>query len=467
MSTTYSTAYDKYANITDVPTQSLPLDEQRHKWISQAVGTIDSSAITSLLAGIVNIPSPSGSERELAEYLVACYRKFGINGRYQAIDEKQGNAIGRLPGSGGGAALMLYSMIDTPFTGNEEIFRTYLDSPDWGIPAIVENGIVIGHGAENPKAYIICELLAAKAIVDAGIPLNGDLILAHCAGGIPSNARDNSGRQNIAQGIGCSYLLEQGIHTDYAVICKPGWAVAWEEVGVAWFKVTVAGKMQYTGVRQFPHYSIYRNSILDAIPVLEGLEKWFANTYNSRNTSGLCAPQGSIGAIQGGFPYMPIFTPPAVEIYIDLRISPRTPPLEVQRQLEECLDEIRAGHPGLDIRCEPTLLLPGASTDPGEWIVQSGMRAWEWLESKPHQAILNTAGVTDASILRNRGIRTARIGMPPPTKPIPAYSGISMGFADSSSMLQLIKLLIYCIVDTCTRTPEEINRITRLIGEDA
>ena len=38
---------------------------------------------------------------------------------YQPMDDTQGNAIGRLRGSGGGAELMLYAPLDTAFAGTD------------------------------------------------------------------------------------------------------------------------------------------------------------------------------------------------------------------------------------------------------------------------------------------------------------------------------------------------------------
>ena len=58
------------------------------------------------------------------------------------------------------------------------------------------------------------------------------------------------------------------------------------------------------------------------------------------------------------------------------------------------------------------LSIPGSSTDPHNWIVQSCMRAWELVENKKHTPRTETSGATDANILRAAGIPTARLGMP-------------------------------------------------------
>ena len=58
------------------------------------------------------------------------------------------------------------------------------------------------------------------------------------------------------------------------------------------------------------------------------------------------------------------------------------------------------------------LSIPGSFTDPKNWIVQSCMRAWEFVEKQKHLPRTGTSGATDANILRAAGIPTARLGMP-------------------------------------------------------
>ena len=117
----------------------------------------------------------------------------------------------------------------------------------------------------------------------------------------------------------------EAVGPDHAVIAKPGYAVAYEEVGLCWFRVRVRGTLGYTGVRQLLPY---QNPIVDAARLLQGLEAWFP-TYTAVNTSGCVAPQGAIGAVRGGWPERAAFTPATCELWIDLRVSPRTPIAEV------------------------------------------------------------------------------------------------------------------------------------------
>ena len=78
---------------------------------------VDHTELAELITAMTSIPSPTGEERPLAEWLAARLCDFGIDARSQPLDDHQANAWGRVPGSGGGASLMLYAPIDTLIAG--------------------------------------------------------------------------------------------------------------------------------------------------------------------------------------------------------------------------------------------------------------------------------------------------------------------------------------------------------------
>lgn len=443
--------------------EPCPLSPRQQESIAAAESNVSLEQLRTLIADMVNIASPTGEEGDLAQYVTESLRASGVSARYQPIDDRQANAIGQIGGSGHGASLLLYAPLDTVTTGNADE-----DCPGVGdslradmLPVAAERGSwIVGLGASNPKGHAACVIAAAQAIARSGIELAGDLLVGLGAGGMPTNKRTSphADRYNAGQGAGCSFMLEQGLHADYALIAKPGWAVAWEEVGLCWFRVRVHGLFNYVGSRR---RIAYRNPIVDAATVVRALEEW-AGEYAARNTSGLVAPQAQIGAIEGGWNRMPSFTSTACDIWLDVRISPRTPPVDVQRQFAEAIADLQAGHPDLDLSWDMVLSIPGTSTAPDNWIVQSSARAWESVAGRAHQAITETSGATDANILRGRGLPTARVGMPKATD----ASGTEVDFAlgmnavDVNDMANLTKVLIRAAVDTCTRPREELAAAT-------
>jgi acetylornithine deacetylase/succinyl-diaminopimelate desuccinylase-like protein len=446
---------------TDSPPQRVsvapaPLSSQQERWLQAALEAIFEDELAELDLALTSIPSPTGEERAIAQFIVEQLHRAGLEAQYQPIDDQQGNAIGRLPGTdNGGPDLLLYAPTDTAFSGNAEEELPWLGQSireDLAPTGFRDGDYVVGLGAENPKAYVTCVMAAAMAIKRARVPLRGMLLVGLGAGGMPTNRRPGKQRYNAGQGSGCSFMLEQGVRGDFAILAKPGYAVAWEEVGLCWFRVRVHGRLGYTGIR---HLVPYRNPIVDAATVVAGLEEWFPG-YTRLHTDGLVAPQGSIGAIQGGWAHKPAFVPAVADLYVDLRVSPRSDPMQVKHELGEALTKIRSAHPGLEVEHEMILSIPGTYTDPSNWVVQSLMRAWEQREGRPHEPIFGTSGATDAAILRGRGIPTARLGLPR-TPPPAAYPGFSMGAATPAAMKRLTECLVYSVIDTCTRTRAEVG----------
>jgi acetylornithine deacetylase/succinyl-diaminopimelate desuccinylase-like protein len=435
---------------------SLRLTRERETWVRRVWDAIDESRLGELNRMMASIASPTGEERQLAQAMVDTMNAYGIKSFYQPMDDTQGNAIGRISGTGQGADLMLYAPLDTAFSVSEEEECPWIGDrfpPDMTTNAYMQDGNVIGMGAENPKGYAACVVAAAQAIKAAGVPMKGSLLVGLGAGGMPTNRRPSAKKFNAGQGAGCAFMLEQGVRPDFAVIAKPGWAVAWEEVGLCWFKVIVRGDLNYTGVR---HVVRGRNPIVHAAKVIGLLEPWFAE-YTEKNTSGLVAPQGSINAIQAGWTYKPAFVPAACHLFVDLRVSPRVSPVEAKRQFGDAIERIVKTDPTLSLEWEMILSIPGSFTDPNNWIVQSCTRAWEFVENQKHKPRTGTSGATDANILRAAGIPTARLGMPRRRNANePQRSVFSMETSNMASMKQLTKCLVYAVIDTCTRERQEV-----------
>lgn len=439
-----------------VRSSSLPLTKEREAWVKRAWDAIDEANLAELNRVMASIPSPTGQEGRLAHAIVDVMNKSGVAAFYQPMDDAQGNAVARILGAGDGADLLLYAPLDTAFSTSEEEECPWIGDrlpPEMTTNAYIRDGNVVGMGAENPKGYAACVIAAAQAIKAAGVPMKGSLLVGLGAGGMPTNRRPSSQKFNAGQGAGCAFMLEQGVRGDFAIIAKPGWSVAWEEVGLCWFKVIVRGDLNYTGVR---HVIKGRNPIVHAAKVIGLLEEWFSE-YTEKNTSGLVAPQGSINAIQAGWTYKPAFVPAACHFFVDLRISPRVSPVEAKHQFGEAIERIVKANPDLSVEWEMILSIPGSFTDPNNWVIKSCIRAWEFVENQKHRPRTGTSGATDANILRAAGIPTARLGMPRRQSGNESQRSVfSMETTNIAGLKQLTKCLVYAAVDTCTRNRQEI-----------
>lgn len=428
-------------------------------WVRVAWEQLDEIDLLDAAAGLVNIPSPTGSEVAIADHLRAAMADAGLTASTQQFSQGQANAVGRLRGRGDGRSLLLYAPIDTLLDHTADD-----NSPgvgpvvrrDMEPHALISGDRLQGLAAGNPKGHAACVLAAGVALAKADLPLAGDLLLGFGAGGMPTNPSvvDRSDRsRHIGHGVGCSYMLEQGVYPDAAVIAKPGPTVEYEEVGLCWFRVEVKGTHSYVGSR---HRIDYRSAITAAGCVAQELEQWFAE-YSRANASGMVEPQGIVGAVHGGWSYRPSFTPESCVLSIDLRISPRVSPRAAHRQLSRALREIATRH-RIDADLEMVLSIPGTSTSPDHWIVNAATNAWEAVHGRPHQFTTGTSGATDANILRSRGVPTARIGMP---KPLPLNGDLPLDFemgmntVDGAAMRALARSLIHCAVHVCAGAIEE------------
>ncbi|WP_159499014.1 deacylase [Microbacterium sp. 18062] len=431
-------------------------DAEQRAWIDRARRGVDAELIRTLVVDMVSTPSPTGDERALAEVLASRLDAIGLDGRVQPIDDRQANATGRLRGRGDGEDLLLYAPIDTLTTGDPAEDLELLGGSglrhDLRAEATVAGDVVMGLGASNPKGHAAAIVAAVDAVRRAGIPLRGDVLIGLCAGGMPTENRPLSGssRRNAGQGAGCAFFLDRGGIADHAIICKPGWAVHWEEVGLAWFEWRVEGTYHYVGSR---HRMPYRNPIVIGAEVIRELESWFV-AYSERWTDGLVAPQGNIGAFAAGWPHLLAVSPGVATLRFDLRTSPRATLAGIRRDVARAAAEIGMRH-DVRISSEMVLSVPGSWTDPDEWIVRAAVSAWEDAEGRAHEPILGNSGATDANILRRHGVPTARIGM---TRvgdyaPLPPDFSRGMNAVDLRDVAALARTLIQSIVLTCTRAP--------------
>lgn len=425
--------------------------------VDAAWSRITPDRLRELVVGLVDIPSPTGDERPLAEWVTGQMADAGLDARLQPLDDRQANAVARRAGTGGGESVLLYAPLDTLTVGDPAEDVPWIGPELRGdmVPsARVVGDHVLGLGASNPKGHAAAVVMAAEAITAAGLQLPGDLMVGLGAGGMPTNGRigPDSGRHDTGQGAGCSFMVEQGVWADHAVIAKPGWGVSWEEVGLCWFEIEVHGTFTYVGSR---HRMPYRNAIDAAGTVVHELEEWFP-VYAAAHTDGLVAPQGIVSAIEAGWPRMSSVTPAVCRIYVDLRTSPRSTLSEVQRELGAAIDTIRARHDDLEITWRTRLTIPGTRTDPEAPVVRAAVAAWEELTGRPHEPIVANSGATDANILRQKGLPVARIGMDRigPDAPLPLDFPAGMNVVDLREAARLARHLVHTVVHLTHRRVE-------------
>ena len=380
--------------------------------LDAALSGVSVSRLHELTDMFITTASPTGQEGALAVRIAGVLDSAGMQGRTQWLDATAANAWGAIGPPHRGPSLLLYSPIDTVTSGDAEQDQPLIGPRvrlDLEPTTRTEHGWLVGLGAHNPKGHAACVLMAAEALAAAGADLPGRVIVGFGCLGMPANRRGP--RLRDGHGAGCAALVE-AVRPDAAVIAKSGWAVSWNEVGLAWFTVQVAGIHTYVGSR---HLLPYRNAIADAAELILDAESWIEEWAETR-ADDFNRPQGIVASIKGGAARATAFTPHACEFTVDLRLPPGVDADSAQQALTERIDR-RAAAIGASATVTRTLAIPGTCTDPSEPIVRSAIRAWEAETGRHHRPIRDLSGATDANILRQNGVPTARIGLPKVSAP--------------------------------------------------
>jgi acetylornithine deacetylase/succinyl-diaminopimelate desuccinylase-like protein len=386
---------------------------------------ISREELAHLTKELVDIPSPTGAEREIGEFILEWFSRHGIKAVRQEIDPDRINAVGVLEGSGNGVSLMINGHMDTSFTGTEEdkIFCRSLE-PESELKGSIRDGMVFGLGAANMKSGLAAFMVAGKALRESGLSLKGDFILAAVAGEISRTPVGpyQSGRFR-GEGVGTRHLLIHGVQSDYAIVAdRSHLSVIWAQNGVAQFKITTFGDPQgawgATREEEPPEKS---SAILKMDRVIHAIEEWaagFEKNHVYQSANGPLIPKVNIGAVQGGAPYRPNWYPGVCSLYVDVRIPPDIRPIQVQRELKERLSKI--GH---EYEFEMYASRMGFEAEGIDPVVKAIETAYEALygEKAPRPTTAATQGSwhsrrstsiwTDTNIYNEMGIPACKFGL--------------------------------------------------------
>lgn len=186
----------------------------------------DPAYITRSLAELVRTNSinpafgdGSTNERAVASVLGAQLRALGMEVTEYAAQPERVSVVGRLRGRGGGRSLMLYGHIDT--VGVEGMTDPF--------SAAVRDGRMYGRGAYDMKCGVAACLGAVRALRDADVRLDGDVVIAGVAD------------EEVAS-IGMSEVLRH-VRTDAAVVTEPTeLRVCLAHKGFCWIEVETFGR---------------------------------------------------------------------------------------------------------------------------------------------------------------------------------------------------------------------------------
>ena len=187
---------------------------------------IDRQRVTSVLTDLVKIESinpelvPGGSgELNAARYVADFLQAAGVEARLQEVGRGRFNAVGTLPGRGGGRSLMFNGHLDT--VGVAGMAEPY--------SARLADGRLYGRGAQDMKGGLAAALVAVEALSRAE-SLRGDVMVAAVA-------------DEEFQSAGTRALLGDGVRADAAIVMEPtAMEVVVAHKGFAWAEVETQGR---------------------------------------------------------------------------------------------------------------------------------------------------------------------------------------------------------------------------------
>jgi acetylornithine deacetylase len=302
---------------------------------------IDPQEVIRFEQNIVRIPSFTTEETPLASFIADYMRQVGggLLVELQEVPLEGGrtshNVIGRLPGAGGGPSLLLFGHMDhDPILGREFArLEGWRYDPFGGM---IEGEWLYGKGCQDEKGGLAGLVMAAKALVDAGVKLRGDLIFAAIQG-------------HKRRSTGILHALKNGLNATYAINTENcGNTVVPAFVGRSEGKVHVRAPELHFHVKEvFPEF----RHRLSAFELMSEIQRMLGPEMQAPETS-----TWMTFATHPDLPGYPQIRMESVEFHgIDhlildfhIRTVPGMTPETIRRDLKSLLATLQQKHPYLE-----------------------------------------------------------------------------------------------------------------------
>ncbi len=410
--------------------------------VRKAIDRIDRGRLVDLVVQLVNIPSPTGFEGDMAREFHKVLQGSGFRSTLQPIGDERYNAIGLWEGVGGGKTLMFNGHLDTSF-GPEQAHRGLGYRCEGNV---VDDEWIYGMGTFNMKSALATYTVACESIRAAGIEIAGNVLIAGVAGEIEkAPVNEFEGRMYQGYGPGTKYAITHGAVADYCILGEPtNMMVIPRHCGTSWFKITVPGTLIHTAWSEHQ-----KNSVSNSGVILKALNEWIPG-YMKRNEFGGTQPKVNIAAIEGGWPWRGARTPDSCSIYMDVRTPPDVLPIQVYREVRELIRGVEKEHAELrGTTVDIYVSGPGTSIPDDHVLVQTIVAAHtEQLGDAPEFG--NEIWYSDAAHMNRYGIATVNYGSAGRIRSggggFDTHQGEAVHIGD---MLDIIKVYIECILTFC------------------
>jgi len=366
------------------------------------MSVVDDRRLVGWACDAVSIPSFTGEEQAMADWIADELRSLGLSVQVQQVEEGRSNVLATRAGTGGGKTLMFNGHMDTSSSGREP----WSQGVEGFQPSGVErDGRIWGLGISNMKGALACYLAALDALRD--VELAGDVVVAAVSGEIEKTQYgDAQGPSYRGYAAGTRHLVTHGGVADMCLLGEPTEGkVVLGHFGSLWARLGVGGDFVHTAFSEGRANSVLRmGELLE--PIHAWCERWSADERNAYRGVPAIA---SVGAIRGGFEWRLSRTPQRTSVFLDVRVPPTRSMAEARRAVLDLARELEAAHPEWEIDAEIYVTAPGAEIDEGHELVGAIDAA--------HEAVFGEVPgrdvprwFSDASALTAYGIPTVNYG---------------------------------------------------------
>lgn len=368
------------------------------------LGQIREEEIVAMSCDVVNIQSPTGEEGEMARYMRRTFEEAGLQVAWQEVEEGRANVVGLWEGTANGKSVMFNGHMDTSNTGRE----TYLTGRGYKAKAIIEKGLIYGLGIYNMKGALVCYTQAVKALMRAGVKLEGDVSIAAVAGEIEKTQWSDEfvGKEYRGYGVGTHHLVNHGVTPDMCILGEPtDLQLVLGHYGTMWARISTRGHYVHTG---FTRGKQDLSSIFRMKEILPAVYAWIAE-WEKRAVYDGQPGVVNVGCIRGGYPWRVSRTPDRTDVFLDVRVPPTMALKEARKAIKQLVLDLRKAHPEYGIEHEIFVSVPGAEISKEHELVKT-------IEAC-HQKVLGVAPKhatvlwdSDASVMTRFGIETLNYG---------------------------------------------------------
>jgi acetylornithine deacetylase len=360
--------------------------------------SVEPRRLVELALRLVSTPSFTGSEQALAEVMRETLAEIGLQVQWQQVEDGRANVLGTWPGTGGGPTLMFNGHLDTSYSGREPWLQGI---PGFQPEGFERDGRIYGLGISNMKGALACYVEAVRALRESGVRLRGDVMIAAVAGEIEKTQQgEDQGAEYRGYAAGSRHLVTHGGVADMCILGEPTEnKLVLAHFGSIWMRLSTHGPFIHTA---FSSGRLEENSIVRMRRVLDEVLDWLPRWEEEMSYDGVRGV-ANVGAVRGGFGWRVSRTPPATDLFLDLRVPPSVPMAEARRK---ALDFAR----GLDsVEAEVYVTAPGAEIADDHALVSALEEAHTHVfGSRPERDV--PRWFSDASVLTRYGIATVNYG---------------------------------------------------------